>query len=162
MHWLVFGLAWELWLAQVSLCRDTWNGYTVLSPLQLLPFIPAGLGLPLQPLQGSSVRIAWWCSQWLSKHCLPAGSLGEVSQAEVTGGWQRAQYDTGEDLQASVRGGHVEPGVGRQSVMFSVQNVRISLKYPLSSRCYIRAVVLFICSIYLYCKYILAQQHCNS
>lgn len=57
---------------------------TLLSSLQLLPFIPAGLDLPLQPLQGSSVRIAW-CSQWLSKHCLPAGSHREVSQAGMTG-----------------------------------------------------------------------------
>lgn len=61
-----------------------------------------------------------------------------------------------------VRGGHVEPSVGRQSVLFSVKDVMLSLENPLSSRCSITAGLLYMYSIYLYCKYILALQHCNS
>lgn len=61
-----------------------------------------------------------------------------------------------------VRGGHIDPSVGRQSVTFSVRKVMLSLENPLSSRCCIRAGLLNMYSIYLYCKYILAPQHCNS
>lgn len=60
------------------------------------------------------------------------------------------------------RGGNVEPRIGRQSGRFSVQNLMLSPESPLSSRCCIRAVLLYMRSISLYCKYILAPQHCNS
>lgn len=152
MHWLGFGLAWELCLAQVSLCQDTRNGYSVLSPLQLLLFIPAGPALPLQPSQGSSVRTAWSfpsiaslqdpLERWLGDDREPSTTLVKI-------------------FRPLVRGGHVEPGAGRQSATFSVQNV-LHLEHPLGSRCYIRAVVINMYCICLYCKYILAPQLCNS